>query len=212
MLAPEQHRLQGQYEYELDNQPVAITETFTVHRTEEGDHRIRGRRVAPGGSSTLSVEGLVDRTGVQDLEVTFSGKGLVQTRRYQRDDRRYLVDGDVVEAAPGAHLFGLLRVFTGPLLLAQLAEGGTGQVISPSLDTADGGEQLLLPGVSERRVRETDELLTGHFGAPSNARCVEWKGGPYRIPCRCWIDPNGLLKGYDWLQPGTGNWRVRLRA
>ena len=105
------------------------------------------------------------------------------------------MDGRRLPWAKDVLLFGLLRVFTGPLLLAVVEKGGKAPVLSPALPPA---ARLFEPVVSERAVQPMS-------GSPGSYRL---QGGPYAAGCRCRLDASGLLDHYEWNQPGVGQWLV----
>jgi hypothetical protein len=131
-------------------------------------------------------------------------------RNYEAEDGLWLLDGYRIDAPQHTPLFGLLRVFTGPLLLAILERGGQTQIVTPSLSAQPDRDQLLRPLLSERELRDLGiaQMQTGEVSI--QARKLSFSGGPYEQASVCWIDDQGLLLGYDWEQAGVGQWQVRL--
>ena len=199
MLPTEQREFSGRYQYRLDGCSTGIEEFFRINRSEGEVLHIAGHRVAPEGPR-LDLQAVMQDAQLKKAKFKWSAPDRTLSCDYSTGDERWQINGQATEFSSGTLLIGLLRVFTGPLLLAIAGRGGKAQVLAPSLET---GGMLFQPLISTRTVEELD-------GAPGAERCFIYRGGPYLDACRCWITADGLLSRYNWVEEEKGIWEVTM--
>ena len=188
--------MSGRYVYTLGGEPTDIKESFIVTPAGDGCFDIHGKRSA-GDGPRLAVEGRLEQGILVKADFAWTDEAGRVEAQFDAAGPAWRVKGRPVQIPPDGLVFGLLRVFTGPLLLAILARGGRAGVVAPQLDASRG--LLLEPAFSSREA----EVQGG---------VVLYVGGPYAEAAECRIRPDGLLESYDWTQPGMGAWRVELEA
>jgi hypothetical protein len=208
MLMPDQHSLEGSYRYRLNGEVTQLTENFVINRLGTGRYLANSARMVAGEvrlkARSELVNGALQRGSFEWIDELGSIK-----RNYEAEDDLWLLDGNRIDVPEHTPLFGLLRVFTGPLLLAILERDGQTRIVTPSLSAQPDRDQLLQPLVSERTVQDLG-IADMHTGKQSlKARKMTFSGGPYEQASLCWVDEQGVLLGYDWEQPGVGQWQVR---
>jgi len=209
MLMPEQPSLEGSYSYHLNGSPTQIEENFVINRLGADRYLVNGARML-AGEVRLKVCGELVNGALQQASFEWIDELGSIKREYETENSQWLLDGSRIDAPENTPLFGLLRVFTGPLLLAMLARGGQTQIVTPSLSFEPERDQLLQPSLSEREVQKLGIADMQSGEASIQARKLSFSGGPYEQASVCWIDAQGLLLGYDWEQSGLGQWQVRL--
>jgi len=213
MLPAEQQSLRGSYFYTRDGKAMDIDEDFLVERLAgqgKNAYRVTGRRLVRSNGTTLATDALMLNGELVQARFEWCDEIGSLSHRYQRQ-ATWQFDESTTELPATTLLFGLLRVFTGPLMLGILQNGGSSSVISPSLSMEQGRDKLFEPGLSSRTASSqgfgdwlsADGLILAHS--------IRFQGGPYAETSQCWLDEHGLLLGYDWSQPAVGLWQVRLR-
>lgn len=190
----------GRYRYLLDGVEVPVREEFTVIG-DGPEVRVESWREA--GEVRIDVEaGWV--SGLLHATVAWRSPLLERRRSFEAD--------------PETSLFPLMRVFAGPVLLAARAAtvvdggvvGGGRRVLVPDVRDPADIDHLLDPLVDVRTAVTIDEAVEVE-GAQRPAVRLEYRGGSYAETGAAFdVDPEGLLLGYGWDQPGAGRWQVRL--
>jgi len=233
------------YEYFRDGQREAIDERVLVLRDDEDDSvRVLGSRVAYGTELRVAVAygshepqaSSADRAVIVSLEwIPDVETGVVSRHaEYVLAGRTLIVDvdgphestvsdpteGDVSTLPEGSQLFPLLRVFSGPVVMACATATGPGAsgstVVVPDVRDPSKADRLLTPltdvrtakdvgteGVVVERAESADEV--------EQATVFRYFGGSYSDEgAEVVVDSGGLLRRYAWDQPGAGHWDVRL--
>lgn len=190
----------GRYDYWREGVAVA-QETWRAEPLPCGGTRTTCRRDAGAFGIVLQVS--VDATAHEQACVfTLVRDGQTTHGRYRRMQSGILwqrgqdTAWHLVAAPASAHLFPLMRVFTGAMVLALRELGGTAAVVTPSIATLDDAASVFCPLVSTR----TLGLCADGSG--------QWllSGGPYEHFARLSLDAEGRLTAYDWTGPDGAAW------
>ena len=220
MRLAEGERVNGRYVYRLNGLATAIREEFQAVSFAPGMVEVQGLRQGGTEDAKLEVSGRLTEGHLLDARFGLRHGSQHNYRHYRVASNGWQIDGESTDDVPRtALLFGLLRVFTGPLLFAIEARGGVAEILTPGLQE----HAWLEPQVSQRRVEVADERDTNWSaqvgamaeGHPTTAqvnrmRHLRYLGGPYEL-CHCELDGRGLLSRYDWHQAGVGDWQVSLQ-
>ncbi len=251
------------YEYFLDGKREPIDERVLVVRDDEDNSvRVIGSRVAHGSELRVAVAygstdpdaASADRAVLVSLEWISSIDTGVITRRAEYvlagttlitdvDDGDVVTandpaDGDVATLPEGAQLFALLRIFSGPVVMAcaispasvepAITSDGTADVpasllsetsttvIVPDVRDPSKREQLFLPLVDRRtaEVVGTEDVVVERATSAdeiTQATIYRYVGGSYgEQGAEVVVDDGGLMRRYAWDQPDVGHWDVRL--
>ncbi|MBN8430858.1 hypothetical protein JF535_08330 [Microbulbifer salipaludis] len=111
-------------------------------------------------------------------------------------------------------LFPLMRIFMGPLLL-RLSDMEFGcEVVAPDIVDPSQRGKLLAPRVSHRRAGRMagDANIQGVHDLGPDITVFSYQGDEAERDTHCFVDPKGLLVGYDWPSSTGRLWQVRLRG
>lgn len=129
-------------------------------------------------------------------------------------------DGFVTSLPEGARLFPLLRVFSGPVVMAcaaaTVADGAGVTVVVPDVRDPSKTDEFLAPVIDVRTARNvgTEDVVVERTESADEvepATVFRYFGGSYdEDGAEVVVDAGGLLRRYAWDQPGAGFWDVRL--
>lgn len=100
----------------------------------------------------------------------------------------------------GAIFFPLMRIFTADMVRSLDQSGGTGVVVVPSIEQLNEIDTIFEPIVSTRNV-----VRIGLKGD-----CFDLMGGAYEAPTRIWINAQGHLENYAFVDPKGVRWTCQL--
>ena len=210
----------GEYRYLLNGEPAAVSETWRLRGSPEGECQIASERAAHG--VVIEVEAHLSAARVTWFEATWREEGAravhalyvlrdnaVMVSRRQGDDTLEEKEIPVHQMESPPLLFPLMRIFTGPLIAGLLDRGGRGAVILPYIADPAAATRLLEPQVTQRQARVLErQVLQMPDGSEALARCCEYSGDQYGIDSRFWLGEDNLLLRYQWRQDAARSWDV----
>lgn len=215
VMAQEAERSRGRYRYTRDGEAVAVDERFVLGEIAPGVVRVRSTRITASPTARLEVDVRISgRRSDSVVRWTGSAPGIAREARaeYAADTGSVKVarqvDGVVHEpvSARGA-AYPLMRVFTGPLVVASVA--GLDVVVPDVADPSDL-DRFLAPVTSSRTAEVLGERAVLVDGVERAGTAYRWAGGAYgEDGAEFVVDPGGLLLSYAVTQP-SGRWEVAL--
>ncbi|MFN8169319.1 MAG: hypothetical protein U0S36_11100 [Candidatus Nanopelagicales bacterium] len=215
VMAQEAERSRGRYRYWRDGDAVAVDERFVLGEVGPGAVRVRSTRIT--GSPTARLEVDVRLTAERtDALVRWTGSAAEVARsaraEYTATGRDVVVAREVDataydEVREHGALYPLMRVFTGPLVVASTA--GLDVVVPDVADPSDLA-RFLAPVVSSRDAEVLGPRAVVVDGVEREGTAYRWTGGAYgEDGAEFVVDAGGLLLEYAVTQP-SGRWRVGL--
>jgi hypothetical protein len=208
-------RTRGRYLYTCDGRPVGVDERFVLGEVAPGVVRIRSTRVSATPTARLEVDARIREDG-SDALVRWVGSspGVARAARAE-----YAASGDEVVVtrevdgvshgtvtARGAS-YPLLRIFTGPLVVASVSEL---DVVVPDVADPTDLDRFLAPVTSHRTADVLGDRTVVVDGVERAGTAYRWAGGAYgEDGAEFVVDPGGLLLAYAVTQP-SGRWEVTL--
>ncbi len=215
-MAADPQRSRGRYVYTRDGAAIAVDERFVLGEIAPGVLRVRSTRITGSpaarleadvrmtvGGTTATIRWVGSSPGVaSSARARYSsspGGGVVVTRE---------VDGVVHdEVTARGTQYPLLRVFTGPLVVASV--GGRDVVVPEIADPRDRAA-FLSPTTSRRTAQPLGQRPVMVDGVEREGTAYHWVGGAYGEDGADFVvDPGGLLLAYSVTQP-SGRWDVTL--
>ncbi|MBB3047964.1 hypothetical protein FHR99_002230 [Litorivivens lipolytica] len=192
---------EGRYRYCLNGELTDIHEPWMRYQLPDGGQVIRTSR-SDGKSFVLGVKCWIqaNRTYASLFWANASGY-CTANYRVNGESMRWNLDGETpeqLELDRPTQFFPLMRIFSGEILLSLLANGGSGQVLVPSIKSPERRETLFRPLFSERSV----EAL--------GSNTYHYRGGEYDDGARYELNDEGLLQRYSWQQSENQFWEVEL--
>ena len=211
----------GSYQYLLNGEPTAITETWSCLPQASGQVIISSTRQAPGVVIDVTARvnaGLVSSFELSwttapglpiKVEYTLQGN-MLQVMRHQGERRAEHTEIQLEEGGP-LLLSPLMRIYTGPVIARLLQAGGHGTVIVPAIGNPDDEHALLRPRISQRQARVLEpraELARGDTAV--SCKLCEYTGDQYGAGSRFWLAEDETLLRYQWQQSALQQWDVTL--
>jgi hypothetical protein len=210
-------RSRGRYRYSRDGVELGLDERFVAGDIGGSVVRVRSTRIGARPTFRLAAD-VRHHGGVRSAELRWTGSdpavAAAGTARYRVTGPQLTVEREVdgdsfVESAQG-RLLPLLRVFAGPVIRAAVAADPIAVVVPDLREPADPA-RLLAPLADRRQAEVVAEVEHQVDGRPVAAVVYRLTGGSYgEVGAQFTVDAGGLLLGYDWDQPGSGRWQVRL--
>jgi hypothetical protein len=213
----------GSYQYLLNGEPTAITETWSRLRQACGQVIISSTREAPGITIAVTATANAGLVGNCELswttaaglsikaEYILQGTALSVVRR-QGDGPAERTEIELEESGP-LLLSPLMRIYTGPVIAGLLASGGQGTVIVPAIGNPDDESALLRPRISQRQARVLEPWVElDRDGAIAYCRVCKYTGDQYGAGSRFWLAEDETLLRYQWQQAPGQLWDVRLKS
>lgn len=203
----------GRYDYYLNNVIQDISETWAVFENSRGEILIDSCRRAGGlmlRSRAVCVGDEFEQVLVEwcaDHKIQALYKPFEQCCIWQIND-----DVEREFPLPVAPIYPLMRVYTGAVIKRIADLGGSAQIIVPDIRLDTAPDKKLQPTVSERRsalLADDDIFLEGR-----RHKCQRWSfiGDQYDKSSEFWLDAEGNLLCYSWLQAAQQRWRVQRAA
>jgi hypothetical protein len=197
----------GCYVYRLDGAIVA-REPWSVTRNQAGNTRIVTARDASEFGVWLGLEVNIAQDGARlyHFELRTKPKGpTLKSTRYHRADGLLHYDanneGPLCELAPqNAHFFPLMRYFTGEMIAAIKDNGGARDVIVPDIRSLTNVASVFAPLHSVRTVT----MVAG------DRQAFDLTGGAYETPARVYLNNEGLLMSYAFMDVTGQKWTCIL--
>lgn len=200
-------RSSGCYLYKTNGETVA-REPWSVRTDSNGVRHVVAERDAGafGVQIRVTAKSYPNGNSNAQLELRSAHDGPL------RKQAQYRVHGGVVSwrenegqdwqivGPHGAHFFGLMRIFTGDMVLALHKMGGQGAVIVPSIVSLGRDETVFKPLMSERTVVKVADEKSA----------FDLSGGAYEAPARLFLDQDGLLQHYDFTDAAGQKWDCSL--
>lgn len=215
VMAQEADRSRGRYRYTRDGEAVAVDERFVLGQIAPGVVRVRSTRITASPTARLEVDVRM-RAGSVDALVRWTGSapGVAREARaeYAATGAEVVVarevDGTAYdEATAVGALYPLMRVFTGPHVVASVP--GLDVVVPDVADPGDLG-RFLAPVVSSRAAEVLGARGVVVDGVEREGTAYRWTGGAYgEDGAEFVVDTGGLLLAYAVTQP-SGRWEVTL--
>ena len=213
ILNPKQSSVKGRYIYFLENKHEPIDETFELD-AQPGQWQINSQRTAYG--TQQKVKATVTATGISRCDLHWRNFERKENCRiqYYADKRGISWHRSSPQASETQQqtmgemdiddvfiVFPLMRIFTGIVFDAILANDGQANVIAPNIGQKSTPDDRYLPQTNIRAL---------HLHSPN---CYGYTGGEHD-DARFWLstqaNSQGFLERYTWQQPKVGLWRSEL--
>mgnify|MGYP000014702197 FL=1 len=220
---------QGRYEYSCDGRAMPVQDDWQLGRDEQGRQLLVSRRLVGEQGHGIEVRALMDAGLVTECRISWKDEVDEVNAHYRLapQDGQGPHMGDAIEATwTGPNgvqqsvieghnrlLFPLMRIFMGPLLL-RLCDMEFGcEVVAPDIVDPSQRGKLLAPRVSHRRaaIVAGDANIQGVHDLGPDITVFSYQGDEAERDTHCFVDPRGLLVGYDWPSSTGRLWQVRLR-
>ncbi|WP_226702316.1 hypothetical protein [Microbulbifer elongatus] len=220
---------QGRYEYICDGRAMPVQDDWQLGRDEDGQQLLISRRLVGEQGHGIEVRARMDAGLVTECRVTWKDEVDEVNAHYRLAPQGARVPhmGDAIEAewtgpnglqqsvleGQNRLLFPLMRIFMGPLLM-RLRDMEFGcEVVAPDIVDPSQRGKLLAPRVSHRRasIVAGDANIQGVHDLGPDITVFSYQGDEAERDTHCYVDPRGLLVGYDWPSSTGRLWQVRLR-
>ncbi|WP_406829087.1 hypothetical protein [Microbulbifer sp. ARAS458-1] len=220
---------QGRYQYSCDGRTMPVQDEWQLGRDEQGRQLLISRRLVGEQGHGIEVRALMDAGLVTECLVNWKDEVDEVNAHYRLapTNNGSAAMGDPIEAdwtgpngpqqmvLEGGNrlLFPLMRILMGPLL-QRLCDMEFGcEVVAPDIVDPSQRGKLLSPRVSHRRaeVMAGDANIQGVHDLGSDITVFSYQGDEAERDAHCFVDPRGLLVGYDWPSSTGRLWQVRLR-
>ncbi len=220
---------QGRYQYSCDGRIMPVQDDWQLGRNASGQQLLVSRRHVGEQGNGIEVRALMDAGLVTESRVTWRDEVDEVNAHYRlapQSEKRPAM-GDPIEAewtgpnglqhsiveGDNRLLFPLMRIFMGPLLL-RLCDMEFGcEVVAPDIVDPSQRGKLLAPRVSHRRaaMMPGDANIQGVHDLGEDIAVFSYQGDEAERDAHCFVDPRGLLVGYDWPSSTGRLWQVRLK-
>jgi hypothetical protein len=199
-------RTSGCYVYDVDGVEQA-RETFDVTSSSDGALQVQCVRDASQFGVHLAVGAKCLMSGdahyVFTLRAQADGPILAKTTYIATDSEIWVEHGNDLgqKLLPKrAHVFPLMRYFTGDMVAAILNNGGQASIIVPDIRTLSDTGSAFLPLQSVRKVAAVE----------GQSNVFDVSGGAYDAPARLHLNDEGLLAYYEFEDANHKIWRCKL--
>jgi hypothetical protein len=199
-------RTSGCYVYDVDGVEQA-RETFAVTSRSDGALNVQCVRDASQFGVHLVLDALCLVTGdaryVFILRARADGPILAKATYIVTDGEIWVEHGNDLgqKLSPKrAHVFPLMRYFTGDMVAAILENGGQASICVPDIRTLHDAGSAFLPLKSVRTVAAVE----------GQSNVFDVSGGAYDAPARLHLNDEGLLAYYEFEDANHKVWRCNL--
>ncbi|MCP4139137.1 MAG: hypothetical protein GY755_02410 [Chloroflexi bacterium] len=199
--------ISGRYDYFLNEEQIALYETFQITRDEGLATLISAERVAEAFGNHLRVDTRQKDGAFDQVEIAYASSGKEGIREANLRVNIHDNIAEVVRVVDGLSIqekitlpkeyafLPLLRVFTGNLIL-KLSEKHL-PVCIPNIKNPQDKENWFALNIEQR-------------WATKDGDAFQFLGGQYDEKARFWLNDDGFLKRYIWNQKENLRWDVRL--
>jgi hypothetical protein len=199
-------RTSGCYVYDVNGVEQA-RETFAVTSRGDGAVQLHCVRDASQFDVQLVLDALCSVCGdaryVFTLRARADGPMLAKATYSLTNGEIWVGRGDDIGeklTSKRAHVFPLMRYFTGDMVAAILDNGGQASIIVPDIRTLGDTDSVFLPLESVRNV----------VAVEGQSNVFDVSGGAYDVPARLHLNDEGLLAHYEFEDSNRKIWRCRL--
>ena len=212
----------GTYEYFLNGKPTGVSENFNITHLSDGAKKTTAVRDASPFGTKIFVETIERADKFERFEIRFQNQFDVQAV-YEFFDRKFRytrtldgekTDDETLEMPENSIVFPLMRCFQGQAIL-RVAEASKKflTVLVPSIENPNDAENLLKPTFDERTAKNLGKENIAFYQAnsiASEANVYQYFSKHYDENSRFWIDDDGLLIAYRFVQSPAKIWEVFL--
>lgn len=210
----------GCYHYYCNGNASGITESWEITQRGQEYHIDCVRHATPIGV-TLRVRSVQSASGFSRCMLHWmhekAGYSIEVSADYCFDASGVTVfvhDGneEVELREPGTDFIfsPLMRIYNGTVIKSLVTAGEPTRVLVPWIKVADKTECLLRPEFSQRQAQLLGEDSVRISNQDIPCQQYDYSGGEYQPGTRFWIDENGVMLRYRWLQENSAQWDITL--
>ncbi len=201
----------GVYNYFLNSQPTGITESFGIEFLPDGSKITKSFRDATPFKTTIDVQTVEKNGEFQSCLIKFQREENDIEALYEFTEMQFhilrKINGDIfqdetLDLPENYVFFPLMRCFQGQTILQIAKNQGFTTVVVPDIQTPTNIEDFLRPTFDER----TAKLLS----IINKLYIFNYLSKHYDDKSEFFLDKNGLLVYYKFVQNDENIWEIRL--
>ncbi len=203
----------GIYNYFLNGEPTGIIETFEVKILPDGSSVTTSSRNATPYNTTITVKTISKKNKFYVCKIAYQKDENKMDANYEFSETSFkvlrkfngeIVQDEIFDLPKDASLFPLMRCFQGQTILQVTKNECFTTVIVPDIQPSTDFENLLKPTFDERTAKlifEKDNLCVYNYLSKH-----------YDDNSEFYLDENGLLVYYKFVQNESQTWEIRLES
>lgn len=214
----------GTYEYFLNGEPTGVIETFESKILPDCSKFTTSTRNAKSFKTTITVETIEKDNRFQNCKIVYQKDENKIEASYEFSDSKYffmqLVNGESVQnesllLTKNTVFFPLMRCFQGQTILQVAKNQEFKSVIVPDIQPSTDFENLLKPAVDERTAKFLKKEAIAFYEPESvtfETNVYQYLSQHYDDNSLFWINDDGLLVAYQFVQAKDKIWSVHLKT
>jgi hypothetical protein len=217
----------GTYEYFLNNEPTGITEKFNVENLADGTTISISERNSSVYETMIYTNAELIGNRFKSFEINITNKKNYEVAdvhaTYQFTENQFefirqlngkITDKFIQDLPNNCAIFPLMRCFQGQTIL-QVAQNQTvTPVLVPDIQNPNDAENLLKPTFDERTAKFLKKETIAFYEPESvslETNLYKYLSKHYDDNSQFWINDEGLLVAYQFVQAADKIWTIKLK-